>query len=104
MYQIGTMRSNTTFKLFIILIVALLFRLYCIDKPEGLWNDEYVSWYIASKSSFSDFLYRMLQNCHMPFYYFYLKFWMFFFSDTDLSLRLSSVVPSIISIIVMFFK
>ena len=104
MYQITAMRSNTTFKLFIILIVALLFRLYCIDKPEGLWNDEYVSWYIASKSSFSDFLYRMLQNCHMPFYYFYLKFWIFFFSDTDLSLRLSSVVPSIISIIVMFYN
>ncbi len=104
MYQRIIMRSNTTFKLFLIIIFALLLRLWCLDKPEGLWNDEYVSWYIASKNSFSDFLNTMLKNCHMPFYYVYLKLWMFLFPDSDFSLRLSSVVPSVLSIIVMFFN
>lgn len=97
------MKNNTFFKLFIIFLIAFLLRLWFIDKPEGLWNDEYVSWFIASKKDFSDFLVEMFRNCHAPFYYIYLKFWMFLFKDSDLSLRISSVVPSLLTIITMFF-
>lgn len=97
------MKNNTFFKLFIILLAALLLRLWFIDKPEGLWNDEYVGWYIASKKDIGSFFSEMLKNCHTPLYYLYLKFWMLLFPDTDLSLRYSSVVPSIISIVIMFF-
>ena len=97
------MKNNTLFKLFLIMIVALLFRLWFIDKPEGLWNDEYMGWYIASKNNFSDFIAIMLQNCHMPFYFLYLKGWMFLFGDTDISLRFSSVIPSLCTIIAVFF-
>jgi len=98
-----SMKNNTFFKLFIIILLAMLLRLWFIDKPEGLWNDEYVSWYIASKENFSDFFSRMLQNCHMPFYYLYLKVWMMLFNDSDISLRMSSVVPSLGFVLIMFF-
>ena len=96
------MKNNTFFNLFIILSIAILFRFYFLDKPEGLWNDEYVSWYIASIKDINLFIQKMLQNCHTIFYYLYLKLWMFIFPDTDLSLRISSVVPSLISIPVMY--
>ncbi len=98
-----TMKKNTLFSLFVIVIIALLFRLWFLDKPEGLWNDEYISWFIASKKNFSDFFYEMFRNCHTPFYYFFLKFWMLLFTDSDISLRISSVVPSLLSVITMFF-
>lgn len=96
------MKNNTFFKLFIIVFVGFALRLWCLDKPEGLWNDEYVGWFIASISNFKEFFNTAIQNCHTPLYYFYLKFWMYIFPDTDLSLRWSSIVPSIISIISMY--
>ncbi len=97
------MKNNTFFKLFIVILIAFLFRLWFIDKPEGLWNDEYVSWFIASKKDFSDFLTEMFRNCHAPLYYIYLKLWMFLFKDSDISLRISSVIPSLLTVITMFF-
>ncbi len=97
------MKNNIGFKLFIILIISILLRLWFIDKPEGLWNDEYVSWYIATKSNILDFFKGMMSNCHTPLYYLYIKFWLLFFPDTDYSLRISSVIPSLASVIVMFF-
>ena len=36
------MKNNTFFKLFVILTIAFLFRIYMLDKPEGMWNDEYM--------------------------------------------------------------
>jgi len=91
------------FNLFLIALFGLLLRLTCIDKPEGLWNDEYISWYISSKPLFSAFMNEAYQNCHMPFYYVYLKFWTFLFGDSDLCLRISSVIPGFLCIIVSFF-
>lgn len=103
MKQAIIMKNNTFFKLFIIFLIGLSFRLWFLDKPEGLWNDEYVSWLIASQKEWSIFFEKMLSNCHAPLYYFYLKFWMFIFPDSDLSLRWSSVLPSMASIIAMYF-
>ena len=31
-----------------LLALGTWLRLIFIDKPDGLWNDEYVSWYVAS--------------------------------------------------------
>ncbi len=97
------MRKNIPFNLFLIFIIAILFRLWFIDKPEGLWNDEYVSWYIATRNNFGEFISDMLKNCHTPLYYIYIKFWLLFFPDNDYSLRISSVIPSLLTILVMFF-
>ncbi len=97
------MKNNTVLKLFIIIMLALIFRVWFLDKPEGLWFDEYVSWNIASQKSFSNFIHMVLQNPHTPLYYLYLKLWMFIFADTDLALRWSSVIPSILGVFVMYF-
>ena len=91
------------FNLFLIVLFGLLIRLTGISKPEGLWNDEYISWYIASKPLFSDFINAVYNNCHMPLYYMYLKVWTFIFGDADLSLRISSVFSGILCIITSFF-
>ena len=86
-----------------IFILGLSLRIWHIDKPQGLWNDEYVSWFIASAPFPQEFFNEMIKNCHMPLYYFFLKFWMSTFGNTDLILRLSSVFLGGLSILTMFF-
>lgn len=89
--------------LFLIMLIGLLIRLMSIDKPFGLWNDEYVSWYISQKPLIGEFFDAVYKNCHMPFYYFYLKCWTAIFGNQDLALRVSSVFPSILGVMTMFF-
>ncbi len=84
-------------------ILGFLLRLIGIVKPEGLWNDEYVSWSIASTSFSDGFVPAMLSQCHMPFYYLYLKMCMFFGGNGDTFLRVTSLIPGVLSIIVMYF-
>ena len=87
--------------LFAVIILGIIFRLAYIIKPEGLWNDEYVSWSIASTSFNEGFVDGILKQCHMPLYYLYLKIFTLI-SNSDTFLRLSSVIPSIIAIYVMY--
>lgn len=86
-----------------IILIGLLLRLIFIDKPDGLWNDEYVSWQIAAIPFFSGFFNAVKSQCHMPFYYLYLKFFMSIFGQSDLILRLTSVFAGILAIPVMYF-
>lgn len=85
-----------------IVIIGLILRLICIDKPDGLWNDEYVSWLIASTQQ-NGFWDAVKSQCHMPFYYLYLKFFMTFFGKSDLMLRLTSVFAGMLAIPAMYF-
>lgn len=80
-------------------LLGLGLRLINIDKPEGLWNDEYVSWFVASTPFHEGFWQEILKQCHMPFYYLYLKPFVGF---SDLILRLTSTIPALISIPIMF--
>ena len=86
--------------LFFVLLVGCILRLSFINKPEGLWNDEYVSWYVANTPFKEGFWQEVLKQCHMPLYYLYLKPFAHF---SDLMLRLTSVVPSVLAIVVMYF-
>ena len=87
----------------LITIFAIIFRLICINKQDGLWNDEYVSWMIAA-TPFSDRFFNAVKSqCHMPFYYLYLKFFMMIFGQSDLLLRLTSTLTGILSVIVMYY-
>ena len=98
------MKNNKIYiNLFLIFLFGLLIRITNVDKPEGLWNDEYISWFISTKTFLVEFMQAIYKNCHMPFYYMYLKFWTFLFGHSDIFLRLSSVIPSVLGIIVMFF-
>lgn len=89
--------------LILIMTLGLFFRLIGLDKPEGLWNDEYVSYMIASIPIGKGFFKGMLEQCHMPIYYLYLKSAMVFFGDSDLVLRFTSVFAGMLSIVSMFF-
>ena len=85
--------------LLFIIIIGLLLRLSFINKPEGLWNDEYVSWYVANTPFQGGFWEEVLKQCHMPFYYLYLKP---FVHCSDIILRLTSVLPGVLAIPVMY--
>lgn len=87
--------------MYLILLSALglLLRLININKPEGLWNDEYVSWFVASTPFKDGFINEIFQQCHMPLYYFYLKP---FAQFSDTVLRITSVLPSVIAIPIMY--
>ena len=89
--------------LFFITLMGLGLRLIGIVKPDGLWNDEYVAWQIASTSFSDGFVQAMLAQCHMPLYYLYLKMCMAIGGSGDTFLRLTSLVPGVLSIIVMYF-
>ena len=85
---------------FFIALFGLLLRLSFINKPEGLWNDEYVSWYIANTSFQDGFWQEVFKQCHMPLYYFFLKP---FANNSDLVLRLTSVLVGVLAIFIMYF-
>lgn len=87
----------------IILVLGIALRLICINKPDGLWNDEYVSWMISATPFAHGFFDAVKSQCHMPFYYLYLKFFMAIFGQSDLVLRLTSSFAGILSIIAMYF-
>lgn len=96
--------KDKTFWLTIFLVVLGTFlRLIFVDKPEGLWNDEYISWYIASIPLGKNFIDAVFAQCHMPFYYLYLKFFIHFLGNSDLLLRLTSVLTGVLSIPAMYF-
>lgn len=95
--------NKTFWLMFFIIALGAVLRLIFIDKPDGLWNDEYVSWHIASIPLGKNFLNAIFAQCHMPFYYLYLKFFIHFFGNSDLMLRLTSVLPGILSIFSMYF-
>ena len=85
--------------LYFITLLGFLLRMTFLNKPEGLWNDEYVSWYIANTPLGNSFLQEVLKQCHMPLYYLYLKP---FAGCSDLILRLTSVVAGVVAIPVMY--
>lgn len=81
------------------MLLGLVLRLTNIIKPEGLWNDEYVSWHVASTPFFNGFWQEILKQCHMPLYYLYLKP---FTGCSDSILRLTSVIPALLAIPIMY--
>jgi len=87
----------------IITILGLGLRLIGINKTQGLWNDEYVSWFVASQPFGHDFFKEIFAQCHMPFYYLYLKGFMHIGGSEDVFLRLTSVFAGVLSIIVMYY-
>lgn len=97
------MKRKTFWLMLFILALGTVLRLIFIDKPEGLWNDEYISWAIASIPLGKNFINAVIAQCHMPFYYLYLKFFIHFFGNSDYMLRLTSVFAGILSILSMYF-
>ena len=88
--------------LVLILVLGLLLRLWNLNKPEGLWNDEYITYSISMLQFPFDFFEGIKSNCHAPLHYFYLKLWMMIFKNSDFMLRLSSLVPNFLGCFVMY--
>jgi len=84
-------------------LLGLCLRLIFIDKPDGLWNDEYVSWYIANTPLFIEFIKGVISQCHMPLYYLYLKSLIAVFGNSDIFLRFTSLIPGVIAIPIMYY-
>jgi len=97
------LKKKTFWLMLFISVLGTALRLIFINKPDGLWNDEYVSWVIASIPLGKNFFKEIFAQCHMPFYYFYLKFFIHFFGNSDLILRLTSVLTGVLSIPAMYF-
>ena len=95
--------KNNKVILAIILTVAVLLRLWNLNRPEGLWNDEYVTYSISMLKFPFDFFQGIKTNCHAPLHYFYLKLWMMIFKDSDIMLRLSSLIPNVLGCLVMYY-
>lgn len=89
--------------IFLIIALSIILRLIFLDKPEGLWNDEYVSYMTACTKFSEGFIQSVKAQCHMPFYYLYLKFFMTIFGQSDIILRLTSVFAGVLSVIAMYF-
>lgn len=87
----------------IITVLGLYFRILPYDNVQGLWNDEYVGWYISQQPLFLPFIKGILSQCHMPLYYICLKLYTSILGNSDVVLRLSSFITGFISIFVMFF-
>lgn len=94
---------KTIIALIFVVTIGTILRLIFIDKAEGLWNDEYISWHIASVPFGKGFLKAVFSQCHMPFYYLYLKFFIHLFGNSDLMLRLTSLLAGVASIFAMYF-
>ena len=53
------MNKKSILYLILIVIVATLLRLWHLDKPEGMWNDEYLTWKIANAKLPTEFFYAL---------------------------------------------
>jgi uncharacterized membrane protein len=92
------------FLLFLIVILGIYLRISGIDKPDGLWLDEMMSYHHA-KNSFPLGILRDLyyNDFHAPLYYFVLHFWLILFGDNDLVIRFLSALFGVLSIPVAYF-
>lgn len=86
----------------LILIAALLLRLWNLDKPQGMWFDE-MNTYFDAKMRFSQmFEVFFTRHIHTPLYYIFLSLWMKIFGESDFTIRLLSVVFGVLTVPVMY--
>lgn len=92
------------FILIVLTFIALLVRLLNIDKPYGLWNDEILCYSIAAKGLPFGIIHELMKtDFHMPLYYYCLGVWRHFFGDTDVALRLSSVIWGVLAVPAFYY-
>lgn len=88
----------------IIFLLAVLFRVLCLDKTGGLWYDEIVSYKEAVQTNiFSVISYTLKTDVHLPFYPAMLHLWSKIFSLSDISLRAFSAFFGVLTVIAAYF-
>lgn len=82
--------------LFLLLVFSFLLRLVSLN--QSLWLDEAISANVAKNYSYSEIVTKFSpSDFHPPFYYIFLKFWTSIFGNSVISLRLPSVIFSLIT-------
>ncbi len=97
------MSSKKVF-LFLLLIIsiALIFRLPAVLNSASFWFDEIISLNIAQHNIIDSWQYLKWEN-NPPLHYWFLHVWLKFFSTSEISLRLTSLLFSLLSIISFYF-
>ena len=103
MEKIKSILLSEKLVLALIILVGLYLRISGLDKVDGLWLDEIMS-YDHAKNTFpwgiiSDLCHN---DFHAPLYYFILHFWLVLFGDNDLIIRSLSVLFGVLTIPVMY--
>ena len=88
------------FFLVLLFVSAAALRIYDID-AKNLWFDEIYSWKI-SNGSIIKIISESAGDIHPPLFYLVLKAWTFVFSDSIISMRMLSVMLSMISMFVLY--
>ncbi|MDD3150227.1 MAG: glycosyltransferase family 39 protein [Candidatus Gastranaerophilales bacterium] len=95
------MRNKT--KTFLILagiiLLGFLLRIIGLDKPDGFWYDEAITYYSASLNSIFEVV---KSTVHGPLYFTLLHFWIKFIGESDLVIRLFSVLTGVLTIPIMY--
>lgn len=86
-----------------VFLLGVFLRVLGIDKPEGLWYDEINTYFIAKQSFPMGILHTLIQrDLHFPLYYMLLHLWMDIFGNSDIALRLLSVLFGILTLPVAY--
>lgn len=102
--RVKNILKSEYFILIVLILIAFLVRLFNIDKPYGLENDEMLTYIISSKGFPLGILRELIEiDYHMPFHFYYVGIWMKFFGDSDVGLRLSSVLWGVLSVPAFYF-
>lgn len=88
--------------LILIVLLALAFRLPAIFNSKSFWFDEMVSVGIAKKGIIESWQYLQWEN-NPPAHYWFLHFWIKGLGESEIMVRLSSLLFSILGVIAMYF-
>ncbi len=93
-------KSSSKILLALILILGTVIRLFRLGY-QSEWNDEALSVNIA-KGTVEQILTNQFHSRHPPGYYLLLHYWLNWFGDSEMILRLLSAITGIISLFVMY--
>jgi len=98
----GGSRRRLFLLLILITLVGSILRICCLGR-ESLWNDELSSWYRSSFSSITEVItIGIIPDVHPPAYQILLYFVERSIGDSEMALRLPSVIAGILTIPMMF--
>ncbi len=93
---------QTAIILTLIILIALAFRLGAVLTPGSFWFDEIISLKIAQHNIVDSWQYLKWEN-NPPLHYWMLHAWIKLFGASEVALRLSSVLFSLLAIIALYF-
>ncbi|MBP7088973.1 MAG: glycosyltransferase family 39 protein [Candidatus Omnitrophica bacterium] len=95
-------RKKIIILLTVIILVGAFLRLFGLGR-QSLWYDELLNWHRSSQKDLSLLSHSIVRNDgHPPGYYLLLHFVIRYFGDTEVILRLPSVIFGVLSVLVIF--